>query len=79
MDHKGLIIELSGVEGFSMLYETPIVTGYQTEDGWMKTGPMDDQRHNRPIHIYVEVIGLVDDLAPSRNWTRDSSLSEEKK
>lgn len=60
-DHIGLIIELAGKEGVRL-------------GQWKVAGCKLDKetrsisRKKRPIHLYVQVIGLKDELAPIRDW-----------
>jgi hypothetical protein len=73
-EHKGEILELSGPKGYDP--KELIITGYKTPEGWYQIG-LTSTRDRLPIHLSVEVIGLVDDVASIRNWIRDSSLRKE--
>lgn len=61
-DWKDQVLELSGPEGFNM--KDLRATGI-TDDKVYRSEP-----DGTPVHLYVKVIGLRDDIAPKRNWGR---------
>lgn len=64
-DHKGTIFEYSGEEGAD--FKDFVLTKISAPEN---KGILleNEDKQDRPIKIYVEIVGLKDKIALSRNW-----------